>query len=115
MSTKAVAWLFFFLSILNIPVFIFFYESNDAEIISVPMDYFAKLSLGNIGQAENACNQMNYATDREISFTCSSSFAKLSDLKYLGVVKKSKTTCKKVLLEESKDLPDLFETDCLYG
>ena len=48
MSTKALTLLFFFLTIINVPVYAFFYQANDVEVQS-PQDYFAKLSIGNLG------------------------------------------------------------------
>jgi hypothetical protein len=56
MSTKALSILFFFLTIINLPVYLFFYQSNDYEVQNIPIDFFPKISLGNIGQAENACS-----------------------------------------------------------
>lgn len=104
MSTKALSILFFFLTILNLPVYLFYYQSNDYAVQST-IDFFPKVSLGNIGQAENACSSMNYVTDKKVSFTCSSNFAKLSELKYIGLIDKE-ASCKSVLATSVADIPD---------
>ena len=62
MSSKALSVLFFFLTIINLPVYLFYYSSNDYEVQSIPIDFFPKLSIGNIGQAENSCSSMNRVT-----------------------------------------------------
>ena len=50
LATKSLAWLFFFLTILNIPVYAFYYASNPTSADSrSPQDFFASMSLGNIG------------------------------------------------------------------
>jgi hypothetical protein len=50
MSTKALSFLFFWLTILNIPVFMFYYNSNPIEIEAPTIrDWFSHISLGNVG------------------------------------------------------------------
>ena len=49
MSSKALSCLFFILTLINLPVYLFYYSSNDYEVHSIPIDLFPKLSLGNIG------------------------------------------------------------------
>ena len=62
MSTKSLSILFFFLTIINIPVFMFYYASNPASNqISTPQDYFNALSLGNIGESTYSCDIVNWA------------------------------------------------------
>jgi hypothetical protein len=48
LQTKAITLVFLWLAILNTPVYIFFYKSNES-IPYNPSDYLMKLSLGNIG------------------------------------------------------------------
>jgi len=65
MSTKALSWFFLFLTILNIPVMLFYGrgngQGNDASsIVSSPSDAFTVLSLGNVGQSSAACGETNY-------------------------------------------------------
>ena len=48
MSTKTLAYLFMFLTILNIPVFFFYWSGNMTEITAATQS-FSKISLGNIG------------------------------------------------------------------
>ena len=61
--TKALAWLFFFLTILNIPTMVFFASGTAAEVQDV-QSLFAKLSLGNIGQDERSCSTFSYTNRR---------------------------------------------------
>lgn len=54
MTTKSLAILFLILSILNIPVYLFYYTGNEKGSLDYEtklQDIFAKLSLGNIGQS----------------------------------------------------------------
>ena len=67
MSTRAMFWLFTLLSILNIPVFAYYYtgtSSNaDGESGSKATgfeDYFVLLTLGNVGQNSFTCGKANY-------------------------------------------------------
>lgn len=65
MSTKALSFLFFWLTVLNLPVFMFYYNSNPITIESPTIrDYFSHYSLGNVGQTENTCGAINLANDR---------------------------------------------------
>ena len=48
MSTKALAWFFFFVTLVNIPVFMFFYNGSQSGT-SVIDSVFARFSLGNVG------------------------------------------------------------------
>ena len=63
MSTKSMIFLFFWLTILNLPVYVLFYKANDQEPAASVQDYVAKLSLGNIVYpSDHACNSINYAS-----------------------------------------------------
>lgn len=79
MSTKSLSILFFFLTIINIPVYMFYYASHPASnTLSTPQDYFNALSLGNIGESDYACSAVNWAYPvaapavQELSLACSS-------------------------------------------
>ena len=50
MTTKALGYLFLYLTILNIPVYLFYYSGNMTKVTNVT-ENFSKLSLGNIGQS----------------------------------------------------------------
>jgi len=83
------------LSVLNFPVYLFFYESNQTANCSSRniQECFDKLSLGSIGQNEVACSTLNFAKSREINFSCSSKFAKLTDIKFIGISKADTSNC----------------------
>jgi len=69
MSTRAMSWLFFLLTIINIPAFAYYYKgtSSDADGESTTneaqkfTDYFSLLSLGNVGQSSFSCGFTNFA------------------------------------------------------
>ena len=62
MTTKALGWFFFFISLLNIPVLYFYYTGNpDNSENSVTTDnMFSRLTLGNIGQDSITCGSFDY-------------------------------------------------------
>lgn len=107
--------LFMFLVFLNWPVYMFFYASNESEVART-QDFFMKMSLGNIGAAELSCSAINWALDTNARFSCSSSFAELTELRYIGVTINDDTSCIKILdLQDPNDVPGLFDRDCFYG
>lgn len=65
MTTKTLAYLFFFLTLLNIPVLAFYYGGKDVAVSSNTLgyrdlqNYFLLLSLGNIGQTQDAAGETN--------------------------------------------------------
>lgn len=61
LSTKAFAWFFVFLTILNIPVFRYYYYGRpDAEQGSSG-SFFTDYSLGNVGSSHVVCGVSRYA------------------------------------------------------
>ena len=96
LATKALAILFFFLTVINIPVYAFYYASNPTSVDSTSLqDYFASLSLGNIGQSEHACDRVNWAVATNISLSCS--MGTLQDIRYFGISKDDTATCMNLL------------------
>ena len=72
LATKSLAWLFFFCTIINIPVFAFYFTSNPTTGDSMSIqDYLGALSLGNIGESQKACDRLNAAATSEIKLSCS--------------------------------------------
>ena len=65
MTTKALAWFFFALSVLNVPVMMFFAAGNAAGELNAFPDLFAILSLGNIGQSDHTCGAVQVASQFE--------------------------------------------------
>ena len=56
MSANSLAWMFMLLAILNIPVYLFYYQASQWPVLKTK-DYFSKLSLGNLGTEEYACDR----------------------------------------------------------
>ena len=62
MSTKALSWLFLILTILNLPVMIFYFNgSGGTDSQKGLKDLFVQLSLGNVGESSQACGERNIA------------------------------------------------------
>ena len=92
MSTKSMALLFAILSILNIPVYMFYFQSNPMQAHNPKIqDFFSALSLGNIGQTTQACDTVNLAIDQEITLHCPT--GKLDKLLLQGVGKDDDSSC----------------------
>lgn len=109
LATKSLAWLFFFLTILNLPVFAFYYASNPTSENSLSLqDYFGSLSLGNIGESEHACDRMNLAADKNIKLSCSMGL--LQEMKYIGIGKDDSSTCMNIL--SAVKVSENFENGC---
>ena len=64
-SVRKLMCLFLFLSVINIPIYLFLWFSNDTLPITVG-DYLGKLSLGGITQSKTMCNSQNYASSDKL-------------------------------------------------
>ena len=63
LSSKTLIWFFILLTILNIPVYMFLYKSNQTADCSGsnPFGCFDKFTLGSIGQNDVACAHINFS------------------------------------------------------
>jgi len=52
--------------------------------------------MGSIGQSEIACATVNFATNRELEFSCFTNNAKLTEVKMIGIAKDNDSSCKKL-------------------
>ena len=101
MTTKAMATLFMVLTIINIPIFAFYYsgttaaseaEGSAAQATSF-QDYFALLSLGNAGAGNFACDELSVANEQyELKLKCGLGTI-IGQLKEIGFVKSPTETC----------------------
>jgi hypothetical protein len=106
-STRAMAWLFFALTIINIPVFAFYYNGTSTRAHKIDKselvfgDYFAMLSLGNIGQSAFSCGNTNFSqieadknfeTYANIELSCGYG-SQLGKLLEIGLIKDDKAVC----------------------
>jgi len=102
MSAKSLAILFFVLTIINIPCYVFYFGSSaDSASIKTPQDLFNALSLGNIGQAAHACDVVNWAQDQTVSLSCN--VGTLTSIRYMGITKTDDQTCTSLLNAKSVD------------
>jgi hypothetical protein len=107
LTTRAMAWLFFALTIINIPVFAFYYHGTNTYTHkndnsgTIFEDYFSILSLGNIGQNSLACGDTNFAQIEadenfeafaKIELSCGFG-SKLGKLLEIGLIHDDKATC----------------------
>ena len=119
MTTKSVAWFFLFLTVINIPIYLFFHQSNqtaDCDMNNFKaetlQECFDKVSLGSMGQNEVACSTLNFARNRKINLSCSTQFAKLTEIKFMGLTKSNQSTCTRLNDAKLSDKSDQFENKC---
>lgn len=115
MTTKAMGWFFIYMTILNIPAMIFFYQGNDASNdanqsslnatfgsnvtatkaakSSISTQIFAQLSLGNVGENIASCSELDLTVNRTLSTQLSCSYGKMLSLSKFGFVKSKQTKC----------------------
>ena len=115
MATKALAWLFFLLTLINIPVFMFYWagdvdsttDSGNAEELGPAAD-FVRLSLGNIGQNFNAGGEANYLVDAALKISCP--FGTLDSLNAFGLSKDDEANAR--MMADSTAPAELLEVNC---
>jgi hypothetical protein len=94
MATKALSWLFLFMTIIHIPVYIFYHNANPLEVTKpASIGIFKSLSLGNIAQRDGSCDAVNIAheSERKLELNCPS--GTLENIMYYGFTKDNEGTC----------------------
>jgi hypothetical protein len=95
MTSQALAVLFLVLTIINIPIFAFYYsgtKATDSGEVGFS-DYFALLSLGNAGAGSYACDTASLNLDQySLNLKCGLGTS-LGSIKEIGFVKDSQSTC----------------------
>lgn len=115
MIAKSFAWLFLVLSVLNLPVFLFYYQGNMVRnnfnnANRSPFSFqqiFAEFSLGNIGQSQVACGHSNLAIEKDVGVSCA--YGHVSDvIQMAGFTVASDTICSSLTdsWSETDDLPN---------
>lgn len=104
------ACLFLILTIINIPVYMFYYSSNPNYAILSPADFFTSMSLGNLGEEQKACDVINWSVAKEVTLSCSQGI--LTDLKYAGISKNDRVSC--LGMRSTKNPQDLMLDGCYY-
>ena len=113
MATKSLAWLFFVLTLLNLPVYAFYSSGNLTEQANKNFafsDYFAMFSLGNIGQSKNACAENNLSIEPDMILSCS--YGNLATLSAFGISKIDDETC--TAMGESETPLDFLDNTCFF-
>lgn len=116
MATRALGTFFFIMTLVNIPVYLFFYNASEWEAHS-PQDYFAKMSIGNMGAVVKSCGSSNLAFlddvdggPRQIKLQCEQGV--LEDLQMFGLAKDDASTCSAI--PGAKDKEKYFIKACHY-
>ena len=128
MAAKALAWLFFLLTLLNIPVFMFYWRgdadstanSGNTEELGLAGN-FVRLSLGNIGQNINAGGEaiFNYnnllAADSNANnaLTISCPYGRLHSLDAFGLAKDDEANAR--MMADSATPADLLDANCVFN
>jgi hypothetical protein len=104
MSTKALAVFFFVLFVVNLPVMLFYSSGVDHGIRPEQsiFDYFAILSLGNVGTPGYTCGEQNLArfnvgVENKKNLELSCGFGTLGPLIDVGLSKNNKNLCTKLM------------------
>jgi len=102
MSTKALSYFFLLLTIINIPVYIFYHNSNPIEVTKPEfLGILSSFSLGNIAQRVS-CDPLNFAVQQkqfekvtsnklEINLKCS--YGTLENIMYYGFTAEDDASC----------------------
>lgn len=112
-TTKSMSILFLILTIINMPVYLFYASGNASKGLGSDKttDIFAKLSLGNLGQSMKSCSETNVLFNETLTFSCS--FGQIESLELWGLVKDDNSTCKVIKsVKESKDMNQFMWDDC---
>lgn len=88
MNTKMIGVFFFIISLLNIPVFMFLWHSDDRMLMSLP-EVLAKLTLASLNPHSVSCNKFNYVTKTQLKIECPHKYDKLTKLEFMGVTQKN--------------------------
>ena len=59
MSTKAMSWFFLYITLLSIPIMVFYAKSGITQSSAID-SVFARLSLGNVGEGGYACSESQF-------------------------------------------------------
>ena len=113
MATKSLGLLFFVLTLLNIPVYMFYYNANEWEI-DAPQEMFARVSLGNMGATQLTCSSANYPQENEMTLSCGN--GTIAGLSFFGLTKHSGTKCE--LIQNYKNFEErreFFDQECFYS
>jgi len=85
MTVKQLMWLFFFVSVLNIPLYIFFYQINGVGTPRSIIEYFSRFSLTNT-ERQTVCETMNIASQNEIKLQCPfNTQSQIDELNFIGL------------------------------
>jgi len=95
MTVKQLMKFFFFLSMLNIPCYLFYHQVNHGAEPEDIVAHLAKLTLGSVGEQETVCRSTNAAASSSLELECpSNSEAFIDELLFVGITKNDSTTCR---------------------
>lgn len=114
MSTKQLMKFFFFLTVINLPLYLFFWQSTEHDSHSHDINFiFAHLGIGALGERQNACGYANVATQKNITIKCAHKMGKIDNLLMVGLSKNDSTTCSAISDNTYRtDAPNLLAKGC---
>jgi len=97
MTVKQLMWLFFFISVLNIPLYYFYFQINEAGdtrnlSYNSIIDQFQRFSIANT-EKEQACQTVNLASKSTFSLSCPGRTAQIDVLNFIGVPLNADSAC----------------------
>ena len=93
MTVKQLMWLFFFISVLNIPVYYFYFQINEPGDKTNIIDQLQRFSIANT-EREQACQTVNLAQKSSFNLYCAGGKASIDSLNFIGVTLNDNSTCK---------------------
>ena len=118
MSTRGMSFLFAILTIINLPVYAYYYKGanptagNQAKGFE---DYFTLLSLGNVGSSSYSCGRTNLAQIERgedysnIRLSCGLG-STLGSILHVGLIKDNEASCSK-LIDNHKDFVFTYDNE----
>lgn len=84
-TNKALFWLFLFLTIINLPLMIFYFNGNgDSYVLPGFVGFLGRLTLGNMGTSGYTCNSVNIATYQKTMYLACK-YGTMSELYQFGL------------------------------
>lgn len=117
MTHKALFYLFAFFFVINLPLIFFYSNGSGTAVQEEPKftDFFAKISLGNLGTSDYTCANIN-AAKNEKTFDLRCDYGTMREFSEFGLQKADNQTCKDrsgYFLGENNKWDDL-QYDCTF-
>lgn len=109
MTLKQLMWVFFFLSIINIPLYTFYWQVNTQA--NPKSSFFQKFAMANSAQ-DDTCEELTFGRQTYLKFECPRKMSTISDLKFIGIAKNDTASCRGAIVTH---IPSrIFTEGCYY-